>query len=135
MANEITAVTGHRDPDSGNVKWSLFLLFPVDTGVGGWRTPAQVGGANVVPTPANEGADPANPSLLPDIVDAVITAGERSALNDGTAVYRLVQFQRPDGMTGAELATRAQAMYAAMQTTVQAEYDTRYEFSGSRIDA
>ena len=67
MANEITALEG-----SGS-NYTLFFLITIGT-------PKQVGGINVVPTPANDGAQ----DLLPGVAAAVITQAERDALNAGT---------------------------------------------------
>ena len=124
MANEITAIEG-----SGR---NYTLLF-----IASIPSPIQVGGSNVVPTPANENGNPANPSTLGPIAEAIVTQPEKDALNAGTAIYGTQNLNvYADGvkLTNQQLAARARAIYAAWKAQALADYAARYEFSGIRID-
>ena len=121
MANEITALEGSRD------NYTLFFLVPI-------ATPIQVGGSNVIPTPADAGVD----DLLPPVAAAVITQAERDALNAGTSMWVTRSFRIVDEaglrLTNLQLQTRARELYAVAKVEELAAYNDRYEFSGIRID-
>ncbi len=120
MPKEITALEGSGE------SYTLFFLIPI-------VSPLQVGGSNVIPTPANAGTD----DLLPPVAAAVITASERSALNAGSLMWITQSFRIVDEGTrlnSIQLRARARELYAVAKTVELAAYSIRYEFSGTRID-
>ena len=120
MANEITTLEG-----DGSFRFSLFLIFPI-------ASPKQVKGANVVPTPATD-IDGAN--ALPSIADAVLTAAEKAALNDGTAAYRVIQFRKDASLTNAQLTALARQRYAEELAEFNRWYAQTYLHAGTRLSA
>ncbi len=114
MADEILVLEGDR-----HERYQVLVLFPV-------ATPAQAGGANVVPTPA---------AGLPAPVAALLTATERSALDNGTLAYRMVRISKDAGLSNAQLAARLQTVYAAQLADFNAEYATRYAHIDTRVSA
>lgn len=128
MANEITALTG-RD-GAGLGVFTLFFQRDI-------ATPAEVAGANVVPTPAT---GPASEDLLPTHVrviinDNVARAGEIAAYDAGTKEWGTVDFVQDGALSNPELIAAAQAKYAAWAAERALQYDLRYRFVGAEVDA
>ena len=115
MADEIIALEGKPKSNS----YSLLMLFPI-------ATPKQVNGANVVPTPQSE---------LTTLEASLLTAGQKSALDAGTGVFQRTTIQVLENDTGPTLITKAQSKYTALAIQVSDEYDRRYKFTGSKVDA
>lgn len=119
MANEITIMEGV------SFRFSLFLIFPI-------ATPVQVGGANVVPTPAT---DPDGNSALPPIANSVLTIAEKTALDGGTAAYRVIQFRKDASLTNAQLLTLVRQKYAEELAKFNQQYTQTYRHAGLRVSA
>lgn len=123
MANEITAC------ERRNTSLMLFFVYLISS-------PRQVGGQNVVPTPATGTDSVGNPvSLLPSIVQKVISQAEIDALDAGVAAWETVSFRLIEGATGAELATEARRIYASKKSVFELTYAERYQYAGIRINA
>jgi hypothetical protein len=112
MANEITVLEG-----DGEKSYTLLFLFPV-------AAPVQVAGANVVPTPS---------SALPEMAAAILTSGEKAALDAGTSMFSVVPFSPASGLTNPQLQTRVKAIYAEQQTEKNRWYQQAYKYAGTRI--
>ena len=112
MANEIVAL----EEQNGEIG-ALFLI-PI-------TTPKQVGGVNVVPTPS---------AGLPAIAAAVLTQGEKDALDAGTSLFVTRSFLR-QGIAGAALLAKVQADYALAAAAENAAYNARYALAGNRYNA
>lgn len=112
MAQEIVAL----EENGGEI--SALFLIPI-------TTPKQVGGVNVIPTPS---------AGLPAIAAAVLTQGEKDALDAGTSLFEIRSFRR-QGISGAALLAKVQAVYALAAAEANAAYNTRYALAGSRYDA
>ena len=114
MADEMLMLEGNRQE-----RYQVLTLFPV-------ATPAQAGGANVVPTPT---------AALPAEVAALITAAEQSGLDGGTLAYRVVAMKKAAGLTAAQLATELRRVYAQQLTDFNAENATRDAHIDTRVSA
>lgn len=128
MPNEISALEGVRTirPDGSEVEtFTLFFLRTIDA-------PVQVGGINVIPTPAD---GPAGEDLLPALARRILDqVSEIDALNAGTMEWGTIAFVQPPGMSNAELAAEARRMYAAWKGDREADYPIRYRWAGTRIN-
>jgi hypothetical protein len=111
MANEIKVLERNGD----NIR--LLFLYPISQ-------PATIAGSNIVETPS-AGLD----SLALQTLDAT----EITSLDDGTALYRLVDFRVSEGMTTQQMADRARQIYNVQQSVEQAAYLNRYEFVGTEL--
>jgi hypothetical protein len=120
MANEITILEGN-----GSFRFGLFLIFPI-------ASPQQVGGANVVPTPATNDD---GTSALPPMADTVLAAAEKAALDAGTAAYRVIQFRKDPTLTGAQLLALVRQKYAEEEADFSRWYSQTYLHAGQRLDA
>jgi hypothetical protein len=89
-------------------------------------TPIQVGGSNVVPTPS---------SGLSASAAAILSAGEKTALDEGTAAFEVGRFQNSEGLTGAPLLTELRRIYASRKAAYLAKYAARYARLGDRYDS
>ena len=118
MADEILALERR-----GN-RQNVLFLYPI-------AVPTQVGGSNVVPTPATVDAI----SVLPAVADAVLTAQEKTDLDAGTSAYEAVSFRPSPSMTGPEILAQVQGQYADRLALFNATYAARYEFAGQRFNA
>lgn len=114
MANEIGVV---RVNDDNTL--TLVFLYPI-------ATPIQVGGQNVVPTPATSGGV----SQLDPVVDRMLTTLEKTALDTGTLAYEMFQYNYDPGATPAQSLAKAQALYARRLTEFNTRYQMRY---GGRV--
>ncbi len=121
MANEITILEG-----DGSFRFNLFFTFPI-------ASPKQVGGFNVVPTPATDPVTGDN--ALPTIADAVLTVAEKTALDNGTAAYKVVQFRKNASLSSGQLLTLARQMYADELTDFNRWYAQTYLHAGTRVSA
>lgn len=128
MANEITVIG--RVPRTG--KYRLFFRYDL-------TAPVQVGGTNVVPTPATQRPSADNPTptagdALPPVVQAALTAQEFADLDAGDAAFEIVTFHPDEGLTNPQLLARARQVYAARKAAYEAEYALRYQNAGLRFD-
>lgn len=114
MANEILAM--ERQPDGD---YELVFLYPIPT-------PKQINATNVVPTPS---------STLPALAVLALSAGEKSALDAGTAAFGVISFKRDPALTGGALLAKIQSLYTLRKNAFDADYALRYEFAGNRYDA
>ena len=113
MANEITVLEG-----SGGLKRNLLFLYAI--------TPAEVNGVTQVPTPSNG---------LSDIAANILLAGEKAALDNGSAAFEVVQIEVVDGKTNAELKAEAQAFYTNKKLDYLARHARKYDaFTGVRFN-
>ncbi len=115
MANEITAGPGNARANT----YPLLMLFTIPIPAVWFETSMQV-----VPTPSDG---------LPDWALNVLTQPELDALNAGNSLF-YIHTMHDEGLSNAQLQTRAQAKYADLQVTVLDDYDNRYKFAGRRID-
>ncbi len=120
MAKEITILEG-----DGSFRFNLFLTFPI-------ASPKQVGGANVVPTPATN-ADAT--SALPLIADQILDAAEKAALDGGTAAYRVIQFRKDASLTNPQLLALVRQKYAKELADFNMWYSQTYRHAGQRFNA
>ena len=118
MANEILAL------EKRGARQHVLFLFPV-------AAPIQIGGVNVVPTPATRDAV----SVLPPIAETIFTAQEKTDLDNGDLVFESISFRPVDGMTGPQVLAKVQALYATRLARFNATYADRYGFAGNRYDA
>lgn len=114
MANEIIVMEQAADG-----LFELCFLYPIPS-------PIQINGSNVVVTPSAE---------LPPIASAVMSAGEKTALDNGTAAFEPETFRRDPALTGGALLTKVQALYAQRKSEFDTRYAQRYEFAGDRFNA
>ncbi len=124
MANEITVLE-----QGANRSAQLFFIYPI-------ASPAQVGGSNMVPTPATGQDNLGNSvSVLPDIAERVLTPPEKASLDAGTSVWEIVTFRPAVGLTGAQLITEARRVYAANKSAFDTRYLRRFGRAGQRFNA
>ena len=114
MANEIVVLEGNGQGD-----YQLALLFPI-------AVPKQIGGTNVVPTPAPEAGT---------VLDLCLTTPEKAALNAGTLAVGFISIHKDPALSGAALTARLQEVYVAALAEFQAAYTARYQFVGTRRNA
>lgn len=119
MANEITVleIDGRRA--------QLLFLFPIPA-------PAQVGGVNIVPTPAT---GPAGEDLLPGHATKILATAEKNDLDAGTLAFEVIGFVIGSGLTGQQLLARARAIYASRKAEFDSDYADRYSRLGQRFNA
>ena len=122
MADEITILES-----DGSFRFSLFFIFPIST-------PVQTGvptSTNVIPTPATvDGL-----SVLPLTAQKVLDPTEIVAFDDGTSAWREVPFRKDEGLTNAQLLTKARGLYAEELADFNHWYAQTYLHSGQRFDA
>ncbi len=126
MANEITVVGQGK-----NTSFALFFRYPL--------TAIQVGGVNVIPTPATQTPSTENPTpipgdALPWSVRQVIAAQEIIDLDAGDAAFEIVGFHPEVGLTNAQLIAKGREIYAVRKAEYLAAYSLQYELAGTRID-
>ena len=114
MADEMLVLEGDR-----HERYRVLLLFPI-------ASPAQAGGANVVPAPT---------AGLHAEVAALLSAAEQSGLDGGTLAYRIVAMKKAAGLAAAQLATELRRVYAEQLADFNAEYARRYAHIGQRVSA
>ena len=113
MPNEITVLEG-----SGGLKRDLLFLYAI--------TPAEVNEVTQVPTPS---------SGLSDIANNILLAGEKAALDAGSAAFELVVMEVVDGKSNAELKAEAQAFYAKKKADYLIRHARKYDtFTGIRFN-
>lgn len=113
MAAEIKALDGN-----GAGEYRVLFLYPI-------AAPKQVGGSNVVPTPApTEG-----------VIADLLSAGEVNALNTGTSAYEVINYGPSPTKTGAELVAELQTLYVDRKAAFDADYASRYKYIGTEVDA
>ena len=120
MANEIIAL----ERSNGSQSFAFYYPIPLAVRI-------EIGGAGSglgypVPTPAPE---------VGSVLDLVLTAGEKDALDAGEAVMVNRTLTFTPGTTVAQLLTLAQAWYAANVADALAVYTNRYRYIGRRFDA
>ena len=113
MADEITILNSN-----GSFRFSLLLLFPIDT-------PAVAGGANVVPTPASD---------LPALGSQILVTAETDALDAGTSAFKVVQFRKDATLTTPQLTAVVRDLYARELSAFNQRYTQTYLHVGTRID-
>lgn len=114
MANEIIVME-----QDGQGTFLLCFLYTI-------TTPKQIAGTNIVVTPSSQ---------LPAIAAAVTSAGEKTALDNGTGAFEITSFRRDPALSGAELLAKVQAVYALRKAEFDARYSAQYEFAGNRYNA
>ena len=112
MANEIVAL------EQTGAEIGVLFLFPV-------AAPHTIGGANVVPTPS---------AGLPAVAVAALAGAELAALDAGTLAFTVHTFSR-QGIAGAPLLAKVQALYALRLAEFTADYAARYALAGNRYNA
>ena len=122
MANEITVLESQEVQDGGLVT-SLLMLFAIPT-------PIQIGGTNVVPTPATSGGD----SNLPALADVILSQAEKDALDAGTSMFHITVFKRNVSLSDPAQATIVRAIYATQKIEASRRYSLRYDRAGTRIN-
>ena len=105
VSNEITVLEG-----SGGLKRSLLFLYAI--------TPADVNGVTQVPTPS-DGLSP--------IAATILVAGEKAALDNGSAAFEVVSMEVVEGKTNAELKVEAQAFYAIKKVDYLIRHGRKYD--------
>lgn len=115
-ANEITLLECRED--SGVEACRVLALYAI-------TTPIQVGGNNVVPTPS---------AGLSTSAAAILSAGEKTALDEGNAAYEIYSFANPNDLTGGPLLTELRRVYSTKETAYLAKYADRYARLGDRYD-
>lgn len=112
-----------------NGEWRVMFLFEPDP-------VKQVGGQNVVPTPATRLADDAvtRIPLLEDVAQKGLSQAEKNALDAGTLAYRVKSFRAPEGMNLVALAAKVVHDYNTVYIPLfDAWYADRYKRAGYRI--
>lgn len=117
MADEIVILERRKGSPGYRDTVSFLFLFPI-------TTPIQVNGSNIVTTPAPD---------ITSLEGMVLTAGERTALNNGTMAYETSDFVRDAGMSAVEAANALKSIYASRYATFLNDYAARYQFTGTRV--
>ena len=119
MANEIIAL----ERSNGSQSFAFLYLIPAAVRI-------EIGGAGSglgypVPTPAPE---------VGSVLDLVLTAGEKAALDAGESVIVSKTLAIPAGTTDPQFLVLVRGVYAACASQALATYTNRYKFIGRRFD-
>ena len=114
MADEITILES-----DGSFRFRLCLIFPI-------ASPAQVGGANVIPTPSVD---------LPTIANQLLSTVEKSTLDAGTTAFKVVQLRKDASLTNPQFEALAAQKYTEELTDFNRWYAQTYLHAGQRFNA
>jgi len=116
MANEITKLDG-----DGGLNAKLIFLYSI-------TAPTYQGNAGeqtVVVTPAAE---------LPVLAVAILSATEKSALNDGSKAFEVVTMKVEDAKSNATLLAEARALYTKRKADFVERLNRKYNRAGQRFN-
>ncbi len=120
MTNEILIMEGN-----GSFRFSVLFLFPI-------VSPAQVGGSNVIPTPAT---NPDATTALPFVADRELSPVEKAALDAGTLAFKVVPFRKDPTLSPAQLTVQVRQLYADELATFNRTYIQTWLHAGLRRNA
>jgi hypothetical protein len=112
MANEILVLEG-----DGDKSYSLLFLFPISV-------PIQVNGTNVGPSPS---------SRLPERAGSILTTQQKAALDNGTSMFVLANFNPATGLSNTQLSNRIRAIYVEQLIEWTRWYQQTYKYVGTWI--
>ncbi len=129
MAQEMLVLNGVKD---GTAEvFSVMFRYII-------ATPIQVNGTNVIPTPTTQlGEDQVTliPTLPKEALDHnLIPQATKDAFDAGTQAWEVVSINRNAGDTVQNVLDRLQATYASRKTDFEAEYQLRWNRTGTTID-